>query len=69
MAEADETTPLAPSGRAELALGSPKPVSLELAAAAVLELGSDRETTECYESVDGLPGLCATRVVQREMVF
>jgi murein DD-endopeptidase MepM/ murein hydrolase activator NlpD len=79
MADAVETLPLAvggraelpASGRVELALATAKPASLELAAAAVLELASDRDrrTTECYESVDGLPGVCAASVARREMVF
>lgn len=71
MADGAETEPLPAAGRPELALASPKPFSVELAAAAVLELDGDRERAalECYQSVDGLPGLCAPRVAQHVMVF
>jgi hypothetical protein len=70
MADAAETAPRAANGRLQLDLASPKPFTVELASAAVLELGDrERGATECHESVDGLPGLCAPPRVAQHMVF
>ena len=80
MANAAEPPPFTPRGF-DGELAAPKPVSVELAAA-VLELSIDAPAdeilrgdiaragaTQCNESVDGLPGLCATRAPRRAMVF